>query len=104
MARIGRRRPIRLFLAEWMAYRGLSDERLAGRIGVERETVNRWRNHPQRLTLPRIEQICDALDCEPQDLWRHPNQPSADELLRDAPEDLQMKAVEMIGILIRTGT
>lgn len=102
--RIGTRRPRRLFLAEWMAARDLSDERLAGRLGVERETVNRWRNYPQRLSLPRIEEIAHALDCEPQDLWRHPDQPSADALLRDAPDDLRRKAAEMIGILLRTGT
>lgn len=101
---IGNKRARRLYLAEWMEHRGLDDERLAGRIGVERETVNRWRNYPARLSLPRIEEIAQALDCEPADLWRHPKQPSADALLRGAPDELQAKAVEMIGILLRTGT
>jgi transcriptional regulator with XRE-family HTH domain len=87
-----------------MEKRGLSDERLAGRLDVERETVNRWRNYPQRLSLPRIEELAEALDLEPADLWRHPDRPSADALLRDAPADVQIKAVEMIGILLRTGT
>lgn len=102
--RIGPKRPRRLFLSEWIEHRDLSDERLAGRLGVERETVNRWRNYPQRLSLPRIEQIAQALDCEPADLWRHPETPSADALLRDASQDVREKAVEMIGILVRTGT
>src|SRR5690349_7208577 len=90
--RIGPKRAPKLFLSEWMDNRGLSDERLAGRLGVERETVNRWRNHPQRLSLPRIEEIAQAHDCEPADLWRHPGRPSADALLRDAPDDIQAKA------------
>lgn len=102
--RIGPKRPRRIFLSEWMDKRGLSDERLAGRLSVERETVNRWRNYPQRLSLPRIEEIAAALDLEPADLWRHPDRPSADALLRDASPELQNKAVEMIGILLRTGT
>lgn len=102
--RIGPRRPRRLYLAEWMENRGLSDERLAGRLDVARETVTRWRNYPQRLSLPAIENIAQALDCEPQDLWRHPDQPSADALLRDAPDELKQQAAAMIGILLRTGT
>jgi transcriptional regulator with XRE-family HTH domain len=102
--RIGPRVPRRIFLSEWMEKGNLSDERLAGRLGVERETVNRWRNYPQRLSLPRIEEIAGALDIEPADLWRHPDRPSADALLRDAPEDVQINAVEMLRIFIRTGT
>jgi transcriptional regulator with XRE-family HTH domain len=86
-----------------MEYRGLTDEKLAGRLGVERETVNRWRNYPQRLSLPRIEEIAQALDIEPGDLWRDPRRPSADELLRGAPDDIHTKAVEMIEILVRRG-
>jgi transcriptional regulator with XRE-family HTH domain len=87
-----------------MEKRELTDERLAGRLNVERETVNRWRNYPQRLSLPRIEEIAEALELDPADLWRHPDRPSADALLRDASDDVQAKAVEMIGILLRTGT
>lgn len=102
--RIGPKKPQRLFLAEWMKHRGLSDERLAGRVGVERETVTRWRSYPNRLNLPTIEALAEAFDCETPDLWRDPNTPSADALLRNAPEDVQSKAVEMIGILLRTGT
>ena len=92
MVRIGTKRPRRLFLSEWMEKRELTDERLAGRLGVERETVNRWRNYPQRLSLPRIEEIAEALDLDPADLWRHPGRPSADALLRDASDDVQAKA------------
>lgn len=102
--RIGPKLPRRIFLSEWMDKRELSDERLAGRLDVERETVNRWRNYPQRLSLPRIEEIAAALDIEPADLWRHPDRPSADALLRNVPDDVQKNAVEMLQIFIRTGT
>lgn len=101
--RIGPKVPRRIFLSEWMDKRQLSDERLADRLEVERETVNRWRNYPQRLSLPRIEDIAAALDIEPADLWRHPDRPSADALLRGAPEELQNSAVEMLKIFMRSG-
>lgn len=102
--KVGPRVPRRIYLSEWMDERKMSDEQLGEALGFERETVNRWRNYPQRLSLPRMEEIAAVLDIEPADLWRHPGRPSADALLRDAPEDVQAKAVEMIGILIRTGS
>jgi transcriptional regulator with XRE-family HTH domain len=86
-----------------MDKRGIDDERMAGRLDVERETVNRWRNYPQRLSLPRIEQLAEALDIEPDDLWHHPDRPSANALLRNAPEDVQIKGIEMLSILVRKG-
>lgn len=99
--RIGPKRPRRLFLSEWMEAKELTDERLAGRLDVERETVNRWRNYPQRLNLPRIEEIAAAMDIDPADLWRHPDQPSADALLRAAPESVRKDAVEMLEFFLR---
>ena len=102
--KVSPRVPRRIFLSEWMDERKISDERLGELLGFERETVNRWRNYPQRLSLPRIEDIAAALAIEPADLWRHPGRPSADALLRNEPAEIQAKAVEMIGILIRAGT
>lgn len=85
-----------------MAYRGLSDEKLAGRLGVARETVTRWRGQQHRLNPEKIAALASALDCEPEDLWRLPSRPSVDALLKGASDDLQQKAVEMITILRRS--
>jgi transcriptional regulator with XRE-family HTH domain len=104
--RIGRRRPARLYLDQWFEYRGLNDEKVAARIGVDRTTVWKWRNNQSRLDPDKIAALAEALDCKPEQLWQLPpraERPSVDALLQDAPDDVVRKAVEMISILRRTG-
>jgi hypothetical protein len=43
----------------------------------------------------------EALDIEPQDLWRHPDTPSADELLRDQTAEVRDQAVNLIRAIRR---
>jgi transcriptional regulator with XRE-family HTH domain len=105
-ARIGRRRPARLYLEEWFGYRELNDEKIAARIGVDRTTVWKWRDNQSRLDPDKIAALAEALNCEPEQLWRmppRPDRPSVDAMLKDAPDDVVRKAVEMISILRRTG-
>jgi len=40
--------------------------------------------------------VAEALDIEPGDLYRHPDQPSADALLRDAPDSLVQSTIAHI--------
>jgi transcriptional regulator with XRE-family HTH domain len=75
-----------LYIEEWMAERGLSDERLAGRLGVARETVTRWRGQQHRLNPDKIAALASALDMEPQELWQPPGRPSLDALVIDAAD------------------
>ena len=99
----------RLYIAEWMKERGLSDEALAERLGVARETVTRYRdvNQQHRLNPQKIAAIAAALDLEPEDLWRPPDlgsgRPSIDRMLKGAPDALVLEAAEMTGILLRRG-
>ena len=86
-----------------MEARDLSDEKMAGRIGVARETVTRWRKQQHRLNPNKIAAIAEALDLNPADLWQppQPNRPSVDALMRDAPDELVKQAAEMAAILLR---
>jgi DNA-binding Xre family transcriptional regulator len=80
-----------LYLDEWYKFRGVNDEKLANRLGMHRETVHRWRKQQHRLTPEKIAQLAAALDCRPEDLWRPPNSPSLDAMLRDvAAEEREM--------------
>lgn len=87
-----------------MENRGLSDEQLGLRMGVARATVWRWRSEQHRLNPEKIEAIARALDLEPQDLWRpphvQPGRPSLDAIIKDAPEDLQDTAVDIVRRLV----
>jgi transcriptional regulator with XRE-family HTH domain len=86
---------------------GLNDERLANRLGVARETVTRYRNYPNRLTMPRLAQIADAMGIEIWRLWQHPDRPSIDELLQAHDDDTVKrvaKSLDALGILGKTGS
>ena len=86
-----------------MAERGITDEKLADEIGVERPTVTRWRSQQHRLNPDKIGAIAKALDVEPAELWRPPSKerPSLDALLKRAPDEIVRRAAEMTGILMK---
>lgn len=86
-----------------MEERGLSDEKIAGRIGVARETVTRWRGQQHRLNPDKIAALASALDLEPEELWRPPSRPSLDALMKDASEELHSTAADIVRRLVRRG-
>lgn len=89
--------------------RGVSDERLAGRLGVARETVTRYRNEQHRLNPEKIAAIAAALDMEPEKLWQPPPpkdvppRPSLDALVAKLPTDEVRKLADTLGYLLKTG-
>jgi transcriptional regulator with XRE-family HTH domain len=89
-----------LYIELWMEHRGLSDEKLANRLGVARETVFRWRKEQHRLNPDKIAAIANALDIEPEDLWRPPGRESLDAIVKDAPPELQATAIDIVRRLI----
>jgi transcriptional regulator with XRE-family HTH domain len=102
--RIGPRRPLRLYLAEWREFRGLSQEDLGRRLGpngVSDVTVSRWETGRRQPDLNAQAAIAEALDIDVMDLRRHPNQPSADALLRDQPQDIRDQAIKLIQAIRR---
>lgn len=91
-----------LYLTEWMEYRGIGDNELAGRLvlsdkpdGVSRETVTRWRYDQRRLDPEKIAALAAALDIEPWQLWQPPpatGQPTRQDLAEQASTALQSAA------------
>lgn len=92
-----------LYIEEWMDHRDLTDEKLANRLGVARETVTRWRGQQHRLNPGKIAALAAALDCEPEQLWRPPGHLSLDAIVKDAPADLQATAADIVRRLVRSG-
>ena len=92
-----------LYIEEWMADRGLSDEKLANRLEVARETVTRWRGQQHRLNPDKIAAIAKALDCEPEDLWRPPSRPSLDAIVKGAEPDFHEYIVDMVKKAVSRG-
>ena len=100
---IGQRRRARLYVTEWLEHRGLSDERAAGRLGVARETVWKWRTQPHRLTTDKMAALASILDIEPAELYRPPNSPSLDALVSNEPETIKAMAADIVRRLVNRG-
>jgi transcriptional regulator with XRE-family HTH domain len=101
VTRIGPRKPIRLFIAEWREHRKLTQEQLAQRLGTSDVTISRWETRRRQPDLNAQAAIAEALDIEPFDLRRHPDQPSADALLRGQPTEVQEQAIKLIRAIMR---
>lgn len=75
-SRIGKGRTRRrTFIREWRIFRGLSQEKLAGRLGTTAASISRLEKGEQPYSQEILEGIAEALICEPQDLlMRKPDQ------------------------------
>lgn len=88
--RIGPKRPVRLYIAEWRETRGLTQKQLGERLGagVSDVTVSRWETGQRRPDMDVKAAIAEALGLELADLYRHPKTPSADALMRSQPQEV----------------
>lgn len=85
-----------LYVTEWFENRGLNDEKVGARVGVDRATIFRWRKEQHRLNPDKIAALAKALDIEPQELWRPPARPSLDALVKDASDDVVSMAFDIV--------
>lgn len=99
--RIGPRKPFRLYIAEWRKNRGLTQEQLGGRLGTSDVTISRWETGERQPDLNAQAAVAEALDIDVFDLRRHPDQPSADALLRDQPQEVREQAIKIIQAIRR---
>lgn len=102
VTRIGQRRRAHLYIREWMKDRELSVPKLAGRIGVERQTVYRWVKEPHRLDIPKLEIIAKALDLgDFRELFQPPARPSLDALTAGIPDEIHGDILEFARRLVK---
>lgn len=90
----------RLFLKEHREDKGISAEQMAGRLGIERESVYRIEREQWRVKSEMQLAYADALGIEPEQLWRLPGRPSVDAILQAAPADVQEMAADIIRRLV----
>ena len=84
-------------------HRGMSQEQLANRLGSTKGSISRWETGERDITLGALGAIAEALNCEVRDLSRHPDQPSADALMRGMDDVTKRQAFRLIEAL-KTGT
>jgi transcriptional regulator with XRE-family HTH domain len=99
--RIEPKKPRHIYLAEWRERCGLTQVELARRLGVSSVSVSRWELGRALLNTDVMAAVAEAFDIEPQDLFRHPDQQSADALLRDQPAEIQDLVIRIIKAIPR---
>lgn len=94
------------FIREWRKFRGLNQEQLAERIGIDRGYLSKIESGKRRYDQPFLEAAAEVLRCEPADLIvRDPSDPDGIWSIWDAlsaPQRTQL--VEIGKTLKRTGT
>ena len=90
-----------LFIAEWRDRKGLTQQQLGDRLGVSDVTVSRWETRSRRPDGSTLAAICEALGIPITAIYRHPDQPSADELLAGQPSEVWDQAMTIIKTIRR---
>jgi len=91
-----------LYIKEHREAQGLSLEQMAGRMGVERNTIWRWEKEQHRLNPQKIAEIADALGLDHwTDLARRPGVRSLDAMLAGQPDDVRETVVDIVARLTR---
>lgn len=85
-----------LYITEWREFRGLSGEELADILDVNRATVHKWEKEQWRVTPDKQERLAMALKIQPEELWRRPDDPSIDALLKDQTPELKRMAADIV--------
>ncbi len=100
VTRIHSHGPRRLFLKEHREAKGLSAEAMAGRLGIERESLYRLEREPRRVNSEKQAAYAAALQIEPEALWRPPGAVSLDAMVHTAPEQVREMSADIVRRLV----
>lgn len=103
VTRIHKSTPGRLFLKEHRVAHKVSAEDMAGRLGIERESVYRVERGPLRLRAKWQGEYAHALDIDPRELWNPPGVRSLDAMIEKAPDEVRAMAVDIVMRLVQRG-
>lgn len=104
VTRIGRLRPPRLYIQEWMDKKGLTQADIAGRLEVGSSgTISKKLAKPEKLSAEWLAKFAWSLDLESvSQLYDHPERPSRDDLLlKGVPENDKPAFIRDINALKR---
>lgn len=101
VTRIGPKHAFKHYIQEWREDRKLTQEQLANRIESTKASISRWETGERDPTMKVLAAIAYALKIDIGDIFRHPKQPSADQLLRHQSQATQEKAVELVKVYLK---
>lgn len=96
VTRIRKGARLHYYIKEHMDRLGVSDEAMAGRLDVSRETVWKRYTDQRRLDPFKIQEFADALDMHPSELLFPPGTPSLDAIANGATPDQRAMAADIV--------
>jgi transcriptional regulator with XRE-family HTH domain len=94
--------PPRHYLKEWREKLNLTQQQLADRLETGKDTVSRYENYQRKMTIEMAGEFGSALGLDQLAILRHPDAPSADELLRRATPEQRRQAFAIIQALLKS--
>lgn len=104
IARIRSSTPVRQYLRQWRKKKGKTQQQVADLLDTDKAQVSSWETGRRGMTVEVQTAVAYALGIEPQDLFRDPEQPSVDELLRNATPEQRRMAFSVVETMLKTGT
>lgn len=96
--------PPRLYFLEWRKKKGLTQEQVAARLDSDKGSISMMERGKKRATDKKIFAFAEALGISPEQLFRHPDAPTIDDLLRDTSAETREHIRGLVAVLARTGT
>ncbi|RVH87765.1 XRE family transcriptional regulator [Sinorhizobium meliloti] len=98
----------RHYIRQWRKHRGLTQEQLASRMDVATSTISQLETGKQGYSQPMLENLADALGCQPADLlMRDPLREgsvwSIEDQLRSVPMERRNQIIAVVETLLKTG-
>jgi transcriptional regulator with XRE-family HTH domain len=94
----------RHFLYQWRVRARMTQQQLADAINASKGDVSRYESGKRPMTLEKAYQFGAALGIDGLAVFRDPEEPSADELLKNATADQRKQVFAVIDALLKTGT
>ncbi|MEO0385071.1 MAG: helix-turn-helix transcriptional regulator [Pseudomonadota bacterium] len=106
MDRIGPKNPPQHFLKEWRKHLGLTQEKVAERLDTTKGQISLYERNKRKMTLEMAAAFAFAMnpDLDSLAIFRHPDEPSADEKLRNATPEQRRAALTVIDSIMSMGT
>lgn len=98
--KVGHNNPLRHYLREWRESKHLTQEQVAERLETSKGQVSNFENNKRKMTVEMANAFAFALGIDPLSIFHHPDQPSADALLRNAPAEDRIKILTVIKTLL----
>lgn len=111
VTRIGSSKPYRHFLKEWRVKKELTQQKLADRLPVGedgkptgKDQISRWERNERGMTMDVQFAVAEALGLDsPADLFRDPDKPSVDELLKSATPQQRQQIIFLAEAILKAG-